>query len=115
MKNLKPRRPSATNRDNGRHYSIFKDCRISVCRFHSGEVYLFNRYDRRCPSKSSLWGIFDKQINADIYLESSSGDLRKFELWHKLSADYKYCRLATRAEVRDFMYDLAWYEKNGRI
>ena len=113
MKNPKSKRHSDKFSKKIDQYLIFRDGRTSLRRFRAGDVYLFHRYDRRCPSRKSLWGIFDKQIDTSIYLESSSKDLRKFELWHKLSADYKFCRLATRAELRDFMFALALYEKNS--
>lgn len=78
--------------------------------FRIGEVYLFHCNNRRCPSKSSLWAIFDKRIGNDIYVESSSNDLRRFRLWHRLPDDYVYCRLATRQELGNFMFALAWFE-----
>lgn len=83
--------------------------------FRIGEVYLFHCDNRRCPSKSSLWSIFDKRIGNDIYVESSSsGNLRRFRLWHRLPDDYEYCRLATRQELGNFMFALAWFESRSK-
>jgi len=112
MKKLKFRRPTVLNRTRRRCYKSFKLTPFST--FHLGEVYLFHRTDHYCPPKSSLWALLDKQNETGIYLESSSYDLRKFELWHKLPDDYEYCRLATRAELRDFSFALAWFECNTK-
>lgn len=70
--------------------------------FTVGEVYLFHSTDRCCPADGSLWGIFDKKIGGEIYLESSSRDLFGFRYWHRLSRKYRYCRLSTRDELRDY-------------
>ncbi len=68
----------------------------------AGELYLFHPTQRCCPVGSSLWGVFDKRIGADIYLESSSRDLFGFRYWHRLPRKYRYCRLSTRDELRDY-------------
>ena len=107
MKDRKFRRPPVVHRTKRR------SCQSSILfiRFRFGEVYLFHRTDSHCPSRSSLWGMFDKRIGDDIYLESSSNNkLRRFELWHKLPQGYDYCRLATREELSNFMFALAWFE-----
>lgn len=70
--------------------------------FTVGEVYLFHSTDSCCPADGSLWGIFDKKIGTEIYLESSSFDLFGFRYWHRLPRKYRYCRLSTRAELRDY-------------
>lgn len=114
MKNFKFRRPSIAGRVK-RHSCQLSRTIVSFTLFRFGEVYIFHRSDENCPVRGSLWAVFDKCIGSDIYLESSSEDLRMFELWHKLPDDYKYCRLATRAELRDFMFALAWYERTRSI
>lgn len=78
--------------------------------FKSGELYLFNRTDPRCPVKGSLFGTFNQEKSGIIYLESSSVDLRRFRLWHSLPNTYRYCRIATRAELRDYFFNMAFYE-----
>lgn len=78
---------------------LYHTCRMC---FTAGEVYLFNATDRRCPADGSLWGIFDKKIGQDIYLESSTFDLFCFRYWHRLPRKYRYCRLSTRDELRDY-------------
>ena len=114
MENLKFRRPSAIPRTKRRPNRSSRYI-ISVERFRLGDVYLFHKTDRNCPSKSSLWGIFDKREGDEIYLESSSnGNLRRFKLWHRLPYDYEYCRLATRQELGNFMFALAWFESRAR-
>ena len=76
----------------------------------SGELYLFHRIDRSCSSTGSLFGIFDKIADGIIYLESSSSDLIHFHLWHCLPDDYCCCRRASRRELRDYIFNLAYYE-----
>lgn len=78
--------------------------------FTFGELYLFNRTDRRCPVKGSLFGTFSQEKSGIIYLESSSIDLRHFRLWHSLPKTYRYYRTATRAELRDYFFNLAFFE-----
>ena len=75
--------------------------------FRIGDLNLFHAYNSHCPASSSLWGFFDKRINGVIYLEHSTLDLRHFRLLHKLPKQYHYYRLATRDELRDYMYSLA--------
>ena len=84
--------------------------------FRIGDLYLFHTSNPRCPSSSSLWGFYDKRINGVIYLEHSSSNLHAFRLCHSLPARYRYCRLATRNELRDYMYNLGWFEsKKTRV
>ncbi len=78
--------------------------------FESGELYLFHPTDPSCPASESLWGLFDKAAEGRLFLESSSSDLLCFDLWHPLPAEYRYGRLATRAELRDYAFALAAYE-----
>ena len=76
--------------------------------FREGELYLFHANNPLCPSSCSLWGIFDKRTNRNIYLESSTGDLRQYSIWHILPKYYHYCRCATRAELKDYMYNMGF-------
>lgn len=75
-----------------------------------GELYLFHRTDRRCPEDGSLWGVFDRCDGPVIRLESSSRDLFAFDMWHALPEGYRYFRLSTREELRDYASNLAWFE-----
>lgn len=79
-------------------------------RFAIGELYLFHCTDRACPAAGSLWGIFDRQCDRRIYLETSSRDLRRFERGLCLPVQYRYSRQATRTELRDYIYNLAAWE-----
>ena len=79
--------------------------------FISGELYLFHPTDRSCSARGSLFGIFDKIADDILYLESSSSDLIHFRLWHRLPSDYRYCRHASRTELRDYIFNLALYER----
>lgn len=78
--------------------------------FRLGDLYLFHPSNPRCPASSSLWGFYDKRINGVIYLEHSSHNLRNFRLWHSLPKHYRYYRLSTRGELRDYMYNLGLFE-----
>ena len=74
--------------------------------FIIGDLYLFHPTKKYCPSRSSLWGIYDKMEEGIIYLESSTLDFRHFSIWHRLPDGYRYIRRATRRELRDYMYNL---------
>lgn len=74
--------------------------------FLIGDLYLFHPTKKYCPSRSSLWGIYDKTEDGIIYLESSTFDLVHFNLWHRLPEVYRNSRRATRRELRDYMYNL---------
>lgn len=76
----------------------------------SGELYLFHHTGRSYTSAGSLFGIIDKTSDGIIYLESSSRDLRRFRLWHRLPKHYRYHRRASRSEYRDYIFNLACYE-----
>lgn len=77
-----------------------------------GELYLFHPTDRKCPTMTILFGIFDKIADGILYLESSSCDLIHFRLWHRLPDDYCCCRLASRRELRDYIFNLASFERH---
>ncbi len=79
---------------------------LHTAHFIIGELYLFHPTDKCCPSRSSLWGIYDKTEDGIIYLESSTLDLRNFSIWHRLPEGYRYSRRATRRELSDYMYNL---------
>ena len=75
--------------------------------FESGDVYLFHKRNSRCPPESSLWGMFDKRVGSSVYLESSTKNLRHFDMWHRLPERYRYCRHSTRSEFRDYVFNRA--------
>lgn len=85
---------------------------VARLNFRAGEVYLFHRSDSRCPESSSLWGQY-KHYGGRFYLESSSGDLRRFVKWHILPPRYRYCRRASRSEFRDYLFALSWSESRS--
>ncbi|MBQ7342469.1 MAG: hypothetical protein IJ426_03475 [Clostridia bacterium] len=78
--------------------------------FESGELYLFNIEDPQCPPDRSLWGIFDRQDGDQIFLESGTTDHTSFDLWFALPRSYHFYRLATRSELRDYIYNIATFE-----
>lgn len=77
---------------------------------HCGDVYLFHETNPRCPGDSSLWGVISSQENGNITFESSTVDHRHFMMWQPLAVHYRYCRLATRSELRDYMVNLMYAE-----
>ncbi len=79
---------------------------LHTTHFIIGELYLFHQTKLHCPSRSSLWGIYDRAEDGILYLESSTLDLVHFKLWHCLPVGYRYFRRATRRELRDYMYNL---------
>lgn len=88
---------------------------LHATHFIFGELYLFYPTKKYCPSRGSLWGIYDKTEDGIIYLESSSLDIVHFKLWHRLSAGYRYSRKATRRELRDYMYNLGYGDSQLRL
>ena len=91
-----------------------KENQIEEQKFAPGELYVFHRMDGSSPVDGDLFGIFDREEAGGIYLESSSWDFRRFRLWHKLPSDYLYLRPANRAELQDYMFNLACYERQQR-
>lgn len=79
---------------------------VDRCIFRSGEVYLFHGTNPECPARSSLWGMFDVKRDGVVYLESSTRNGKDFALWHPLPARYRFCRLATKIELRDYILAL---------
>lgn len=75
-----------------------------------GELYLFHQLDKSCPNDCSLWGFYDKTENGVITLEHCTNDLTHFHSWYKLPKEYIFCRLATRSELRDYMFNLGYAE-----
>ena len=81
--------------------------------FVIGDLYLFHLTKKYCPPRSSLWGIYDKTEGGIIYLESCTLDLRHFSIWHRLPPAYRFCRRATRSELRDYMYNMGYYDSQS--
>lgn len=83
---------------------------IAADKFTFGDVYLFHKTNPRCPAGSSLWGVFDKCLDGEVYLESCSTDNEEYHNWCRLPEGYMYCRLSTRSELRRYIFDQTWYE-----
>lgn len=79
--------------------------------FIPGELYLFHSSNRSCLGTGSLFGVFDKFADSNLYLESSSSDLIHFRLWHRLPDYYCCCRRASHREHRDYFFNLALCER----
>ena len=84
-----------------------KKCKKTTPKFIAGEAYLF-----RCHHNPTIIGIFDKYQEGRIYLESATymSNYREFVLYKTLPSKYRFWRKAYRAELRDYMYNLAVYE-----
>ena len=70
------------------------------------ELYLFHTSNPFCPVSESLWGFVSVVDSGGILLEHGSVNLHDFVLWFRLPLCYSHCRLATRAELRDYMFAL---------
>lgn len=70
---------------------------INCIIFRAGNLYLFHTCDRHCDPASALWGLFDKQVGDEIFLECNTTDQYHFEKWKPLPAGYRFCRMATAA------------------
>lgn len=81
---------------------------IASCKFEDGEVYLFHPSDPDCPAGDSLWGVFDRYDDGVVRLESMTCDMRHFVLRQPLPDVYRHCRIATRAELADYMTRVAF-------
>ena len=87
----------------------------SNAQFRIGDLYLFHPCNPLCPPEESLWGFYDRTSMDNIYLEHSTLNLRHFTLSTSiLPQQYRYCRLATRSELRDYMYNLGYYENRKK-
>lgn len=77
-----------------------------------GELYIFNKHNPECPAEGSLWGVVERCDKNSVHLENYSLDLRGYSHHQKLPEQYKYFRLSTRDELRDYIYNMATYEVN---
>ena len=94
-------------------YKIRYHQNLHSTKFIIGDLYLFHPTKKHCPPRSSLWGIYDKKEGGIIYLESCTLDLRHFSLWHRLPHKYRFSRRATRRELRDYMYNMGYYDSQS--
>ncbi len=78
--------------------------------FEAGEIYLFHGSDPQCPAESSLWATFGRRHHGGILLEACTDNLIDFRRWCRLPSGYRYCRIATTGELRDYMTALAMFE-----
>lgn len=76
---------------------------ITVTDFLQGELYLFHRTDPACPANDSLMGMIERRIGNTIYLRECTFDTVDFEEWYCLPAEYRYCRLSTRDELKRYL------------
>lgn len=75
--------------------------------FECGEVYLFSIDDPACPPENSLWGMFGHiSDTGSVWLEAATSDLICFRVGYELPPHFKFCRLASRGELRDFAFNM---------
>lgn len=81
------------------------------CNFRIGELYIFSPNDQWTKTDPLLWGIFDKRTpDGQICLEAFTKDFINFNLWMPLPEEYAFCRLATRSELRDFVFNMSIWQ-----
>lgn len=71
---------------------------MSICSMRPTPVA---KAERRCGEI-----VNDRDTDGRICLETSSADLKKYNHWTFLPAEYLFCRLSTREELRDFSFNL---------
>lgn len=78
----------------------------------SGEVYVFSTDEHPDDESEILWGVFDLREHGGIRLESSSRDLKIFELWHELPERFRYYRETSREELKEYIAGLTIFESS---
>lgn len=81
----------------------------------AGELYLFSAIGEQSHKLNNLLGVFCDVVDDTIYLESTTRDYCNYSLWHPLPEGYSYFRIATRSELRDYMYGLGRWELNIKL
>lgn len=76
-----------------------------------GELYLFAHHTE--PHRQ-LWAILADVERDGVVAESATEDFRSFDRWVRLAPVWRYRRMATRDELRDYSYALALYEMQHR-
>lgn len=79
----------------------------SDCNLECGELYIFTT--RPNDKDRCIWGMFDCKEQNRIRLEVSSFDLKTFHHYESLPQRYRYCRRATRDELRDFFFNCGYF------
>ncbi len=83
------------------------------CTLVTGELYLFHV---GCTDGGDygacLWGIYSHTEADAIYLESASPDMVSYRLHHRLTGSCHNARLSTRDELRDYIYNLCYWEQH---
>ena len=86
---------------------------IDQIEFETGELYLFSTSEYNSSEEECLWGVFDKTEPAKVCLETSSRNMVTFKKFVNLPPEYRYCRLASRDELRDYTYNQGCYESRS--
>ncbi len=89
--------------------------RIEKGALQLGELYLFHRSEGANPMQGALWGVVGELSPQGVRLESASADMVDYHLWMELPEEFGFARLATREELRDYNYRLAWAECRLRL
>lgn len=97
-----------------RRYDI-ESARLTVCEISAGKpesdvLYIFSKYNLPQFRAGVLWGVVDCVRNGEILLASYSFDLLEFGFDSPLPADYRFCRMATSFEIRDYFYNQGCFD-----
>ncbi len=82
----------------------------ATTRWEAGELYLFHPSDARCPAEESVWAFSVNTTESHFRCESMTFDLVQFLYWQQMPLSTLYYRKANRAELRDYIYNLAQSE-----
>lgn len=83
---------------------------IANIRFQGGDVYLFSPASRPTDASSCLWGVVDGYLAGRLHMEILSYGFSEYRLDCLLPEGFRFARLATRDELRDFVYNVAFRE-----
>lgn len=83
---------------------------IGRMRFRTAEVYLFSPVRRPVDPCSCLWGVVDCMTQGQIRMEILSYGFSEYLLNCTLPEGFRFARMATRDELRDFVYNIAFRE-----
>lgn len=81
---------------------------LDTLSFRPGDLYVFSPTDTESPEQTLL-GIYDCHDSSGcIRLEAASHDYNTFQQRIRLADTYRFVRMATRDELRDFCYNMGW-------
>lgn len=95
-----------------------------ISKLKSGELYKFaiknsdfdehRGAEQQCDYEE-LWGVFNKIEEQRVVLETATVDFLRFSIHTTLSINELRFRLASRCDLRDYIYNLAWHEAKRQL